>query len=50
MNKSIEELNERLARLEFELRYESDSIEKDYIADDRDAGKKEIDAHTRGGA
>ena len=38
------ELAHHLGSLEFELRYESDLVERDYIADHRDRVKKELAA------
>ena len=40
----IEKLKRRLAALEFEIRYETDPREKDYIADDRDAVERKLAA------
>ena len=40
--KLIDELKRRLAYLDFELKFESDPVEKDHIADDRDDVKKQL--------
>ena len=38
------ELAHHLMSLEFEVRYETDHVERDYIANDRDAVKRELAA------